>query len=221
MAAEKLRGDENDHRSEARRSFVRYADAVHLVLDIETLGLRKPAIIASMGAVVWSFRRGVTAKFKAAVDLESFGEPPELEAVLWWMRQSPAAIRHAFGGRRRLPLHEALGRFFTFCREQSPDYYWGNSPDFDYGHLEAHVRNREEIPWRFSQLRDIRTLCCEDLVPLEEKRAILRGRLQHDALEDAKAEAEFLARALERITGERAFTRREPAQMPRKAGDQD
>ena len=194
----------------ARPGFVPYAEARHLILDIETLGVKKPAVIASIGAVVWGFRTGVVAKFKASVDLMEFEAVPEIDTVLWWLRQSPAAIRHTFGGAKRVPIADALSRFFAFCREQAPDYYWGNSPDFDFGHLEAYAASPADIPWKFSQLRDIRTFCCEDLVTLEDKRAILRNRIQHDALEDAKAEAEFLARALERVTGEKAFSRREP-----------
>lgn len=201
----------------ARPGFVPYAQARHLILDIETLGAKKPAVIASIGAVVWGFRTGVVAKFKASVDVKGFEAAPEIETVLWWLRQSPAAIRHTFGGAKRVPMADALSRFFAFCREQSPDYYWGNSPDFDFGHLEAYAGSPTDIPWKFSQLRDIRTFCCEDLVTLEEKRAILRNRIQHDALEDAKAEAEFLARAIERITGEKAFSRREPPAAPQDA----
>lgn len=193
-----------------RGIFVSYAEAKHLVLDIETLGFSKPAVIASIGAVVWGFRTGVTAKFSALIDVRGFSVRPETESVLWWLRQSDAARRRTFGGENREPIAGALERFFAFCREQSPNYYWGNSPDFDFGHLEAWAASPADIPWRFSQLRDIRTFCCEDLVTLEEKREILRRRTQHVAIEDAKAEAAFLARAIERITGERAFSLREP-----------
>ena len=210
MAEGKQLLSQAEPEKQPRAGFVRYAEAKHLILDIETLGVKKPAVIASIGAVVWGFRTGVVAKFKAAVDVKGFAAPPEIDSVLWWLRQSPAAIRHTFGGAKRVPVADALSRFFAFCREHSPDYYWGNSPDFDFGHLEAYAGSPADIPWKFSQLRDIRTFCCEDLVTLEDKREILRNRVQHDALEDAKAEAEFLAKALERLTGERAFSRREP-----------
>lgn len=137
---------------------VPYHRAKHLIVDIETMGITIPSPILSVGAVYLDFTvtpHVVRPVFFKMDPKESVGSP-DTETILWWLHQSEAARNEAFFS----PVTEhAYDRLEAFMSEMKPDYYWGKSPDFDFGHLAAQFKAQgRTIPWKFWQLRDIRTM---------------------------------------------------------------
>lgn len=137
---------------------VPYHQAKHLIVDIETMGVTIPSPILSVGAVLLDFTQTphvVRPVFFKMDPKESIGAP-DTETILWWLRQSEAARNEAFFS----PVTEhAFDQLENFFKAAAPDYYWGKAPDFDFGHLAAQFTDQgRTIPWKFWQLRDIRTI---------------------------------------------------------------
>ena len=123
-----------------------YSEARHLVVDIETLGVAVPAPILSIGMAMLDCSSG----FPATLTVHSIqvnparcvGSPGTASAV-WWMKQSEAARRAALAPEKSVDPWE---EFLSLVESFSPDYFWGKSPDFDFGHLEAQVTAPRPIP---------------------------------------------------------------------------
>lgn len=186
---------------------MKYKDARHLIVDIETLGIKKPTPVLTIGAVIHDQKQlEVVAKKAFEIDLKSYEETPaeiELDTLLFWMKQNPTVQKVAFLGKNVRPIKEVLLNFVNFCNAAKPDFYWGNAPDFDLGHLEWWLDYYcIPVPWKYWQLRDIRTLCSEDLISELEREVINLFSTPHSALDDALREREFLRIAIDKLKGE-------------------
>ncbi len=176
-----------------------YARAKHLVVDIETLGLSVPAPILSIGMVLLDCSGGFPAKLTTwtlKVDPKTCVGEPEEKTMQWWAQQSEAARQEAFEG---TPDADPFGEFLKIALAHRPDYYWGKSHDFDFGHLGAQLAHLgKKLPWNYWRLRDIRTIEGLGLVyagkdaTLDELRRMNASALRHSALSDALVETELL-----------------------------
>lgn len=157
----------------------------HLVLDIETLGVEHGSQILSIGAVCGDEQFNVP-NIQRTLDAKI-----DFNTVSWWMTTPQEAREIAFNQCRANCLHSALIAFNDFIERVQPDYFWGNSPDFDFGHLEYwYKKYHMYTPWQFWQLRDIRTI--RDFVDPEKVAEIKAKYIPHIAIEDAKCEYEIL-----------------------------
>lgn len=165
----------------------------HLILDIETLGARKGSKIVAIAAVCEEM------SFERFIDLDSHDGIIESETVLWWLRvPEKTAIQSTFRRYGRVSLKRALLDLNDFIKECNPDRFWGKSPDFDFGHLEFWAeRLNIAIPWKFWQLRDIRTIM--DYVDEEKIRELRTTQNRHNALDDAIFERDVLKEFLKKI----------------------
>ena len=178
--------------SNAKR--VSYFNGKHLIVDIETLGVTPPAPILTIGMVFLDFtksREGTMTKYYFGVNAsECVGDCDE-ETLAWWGRQDCSVRHEAFN-------HEPTPNVFkvvaSVIEKEAPHYLWGKAPDFDFGHIGAQMKAHNiEVPWKFWQLRDIRTieglhLKCESVRKLnpDENNPSFQP---HHALFDALTEA--------------------------------
>ncbi len=186
---------------EKRRSL--YAKAKHLVVDIETLGLAVPAPILSIGLVLLDCSEGFPAKLQTwtiKVDPKACVGTAEEKTLAWWAQQSEAARKEAFEG---TPDEDPFGKFLAIVLANRPDYYWGKSHDFDFGHLAAQLAHLGmKLPWNYWRLRDIRTIEGLGLTYVGKDATLdaLRERnasaVSHSALSDALVETELLYSAI-------------------------
>lgn len=162
--------------------------AGHLVLDIETLGIKKGCAILSIGAVC-----GENSFYAVISPVVGSVEKSTLD---WWHSDKVSSdartevFVHSF---KKYTLKEALCDFLAFIEVNQPHSFWGNSPEFDFGHIEYWLKYFElEVPWDYWQLRDIRTI--KDFVSAGDLDAINAKRyIPHIALEDARKERDILA----------------------------
>ena len=189
-----------------KREEIAYGAAKHLIVDIETMGIQPPAPILTIGMVVLDYRaavEGVPAvrTFYLGVDPKDCLGAVNIETLRWWERQVGAVRKAAFN---TVITPNALQAVADIMTREAPDYFWGNSPDFDYGHLEAQFDAKGiDCPWNFWALRDIRTikgLCLgEGEGELMEKGEVMSGFAPHHALYDALKEAQILKTAIDRL----------------------
>lgn len=158
----------------------------NVMLDLETLGNTPNSVIIAIGAVKFD-REGLGSEFYAVIDAEScihIGLTMDTSTVMWWLKQSNEA-RAAFD-RNGTPIMSALNDFREFCSVD--DKMWGNGAAFDNVILSNAYRKALSIPpWQFYNDR-----CYRTLKALHPQVAMVRSGTHHNALDDAKSQAEHL-----------------------------
>ena len=185
-----------------------YGTTKHLIVDIETTGVNPPAPILTIGMVFLDFdpyrdnantgEPDITTYYLGVDQQECIGETDK-ETMSWWGRQD-SAVRDAAFYPKKTP--NVFQEFVDIVEREAPDYFWGNAPDFDFGHLGAQLKAKGlKLPWYFWQLRDIRTVrgfWLYDEKPIENKLG-LKGFKKHHALYDALEEAQVLKSTIQRF----------------------
>ena len=161
-----------------------------IMLDLETMGNSANSAIIAIGAVRFDNDK-LLDEFYTVVDLQSCldnGLEMNADTVLWWMQQSEQA-RNQFK-RKGEQVDVVLDDFSKWMRSRAE--VWGNGAAFDNAILaNAYKKLGKEQPWAFWNDRCYRTM--KSLYP-EVK--IQRQGTYHNALDDAKSQAEHLIRIL-------------------------
>ncbi len=160
----------------------------HIMLDLETLGLRAGCRVLSIGAVEFS-RDGLGREFYVVLnsdDQDRLFVDPGTEA--WWARQSLSA-RRVFTDEKQ-PTPVGLAEFNAYCASIDSVKYlrmWGNGADFDQPILAAvYAMHAPELklPWQWG------SRCYRTLKNLRPDVKLERQGTYHNALDDAKTQAE-------------------------------
>lgn len=164
-------------------------DTRHLMVDIETLGSRPGAAIASIGAVVFSPER-VVAEFECTCQLEGQTEQGlklDVSTIKWWMQQSDAA-RHATFEVRGPNLFTALTDLSAFATDHGVQDYWSHGATFDLVLLNeaSLILGAPQLVKDFRRARDTRTLY--EITDVNPKTFMGTGTA-HNAVDDARAQA--------------------------------
>jgi DNA polymerase III epsilon subunit-like protein len=163
-----------------------------VMVDIETLGLERDSAILSIGAVRFD-RTGIADRFHEFIDqrtCQAAGLSVDIETLDWHLSQGTFGGRELVDGRE---LEVALEYFTEWYGDA--DEVWANSPSFDCEALEyAGELVGVEMPWHFSEERDVRTL---KNLPVAED--IEHRGTEHDALDDAVYQARLVASALDQM----------------------
>lgn len=165
----------------------------NIMLDLETMGNTPNAAIIAIGAV--RFDGVVNDTFYCTIDLSDSvknGLTMDPDTVMWWMQQSNDA-RGAFKN-PEYDLAAALDAFETWVGD-TPAVVWGNGSDFDNAILaNAYARVGRAAPWKFGNNRCYRTM--KNLFPNIHME---RTGTYHNALDDARSQANHLIRILARM----------------------
>lgn len=173
-----------------------------IVIDIETLGTGRDAIIVSIGAIV--FNRAdkpgtYIDEFEVKIDIENQpGRSCDPGTVLWWMKSSMSEARNAAffkDKHKQVRLGLALKQLEDFMKKYDLGECWGNAPDFDMGILQdAYRQHKVEFPmpfWTWSDIRTVEKFFYGENTRKPGKANWLDG-LAHDALDDCRMEANVI-----------------------------
>lgn len=172
---------------------------MHIMIDIETMGVCGDAAITQIGCVAFDPVTGETAGGRSLhVDLQSSldeGLKVDASTIRWWMQQSDAS-RHALT-LRGMSLSAALEQVTGYFNQHEPSRVWVQGPHFDIAILQqAFWLCNMSIPWSFRHVRDARTVISLSGVP----KSPLRGEeLEHDALDDCHRQIRGLFHAARRM----------------------
>lgn len=175
----------------------------NVMIDLETLGTTPGSAILSIGAVMFG-PAGLGDELYTPISLASCtaaGLTIDPVTVAWWMKQSDAARAAAFRDDAE-PLPRVLLRFAEWFERAEAERLWCQGANFDAPLLEAaYCACGMTPPWKFWNVRDTRTLY--ELADVKVDRA--RGT-HHNALDDARAQAEAAVVALQRLQHARSDT---------------
>jgi len=170
----------------------------NIMVDLETMGKGSMAAIIAIGAVKFN-SKGLGQEFYAIVNLESSvknGMVIEPDTVMWWMKQSDEARSEFAKGTET--LFSALQGFAKFVGDRHSVKVWGNGASFDNVILDnAYQLNNLDTPWMFWNNMCYRTI--KNLLGGSIK--MERTGDHHNALDDAKSQAEHLIRMLAALKG--------------------
>lgn len=176
--------------------------AIHIMLDLETMGTKAGCPVVEIGAVVFTLEGGITASFFERIDIETchlVGLKSDPATETWWEGQG----RFAGGGdkfREGQTLEDALRLFSTFVTKQADGdikrlSIWGNGADFDLPILRAAYTAVDSTePWGHRSGR-----CYRTIKSLPQYASIQEGAfegLRHNALNDALHQAVHLIKML-------------------------
>jgi hypothetical protein len=136
-----------------------------VMIDIETLSTSPNSLILTIGAIKFN-RTKVVEDIK---DLETFyvridqNSCKKLKMEIskdtldWWDSQSDDYKYEALLNKDRINIKDGLNALSKFIKNSK--YIWANSPNFDCVILEnAYKLCNLDIPWKFYNLRDTRTV---------------------------------------------------------------
>lgn len=170
--------------------------AMHVMVDLETLGVDPDSVILTLGAVKFDPYTAIepTDHLYLKLDVEQqveMGREVNEDTVEWWGRQDPAAQEEAFSTEGRVSVEQALRDLNRFV--VGADAIWAQGSVFDIGMLENLYRMAgQPIPWPFWTVRDSRTLL--GLVNYNVREALKQTGL-HNSLQDSI----FQAKAVQRV----------------------
>lgn len=172
----------------------------HVMVDLETMGNGNRAAIIAIGAVEFN-NYGCTGKeFYAQINLESSvfsGLEMDASTVLWWLQQSDEARSAFIGNQQAGELHGVLLDFAEWICQFPQVKLWGNGAAFDNTILSAAYRTCGiDQPWKFWNDR-----CYRTIKALHSSITLKRIGTHHNALDDAKYQADHLVKIIKESTG--------------------
>lgn len=165
----------------------------HIMIDLETLGTGIDAVFISIGAVYFNPDTGALGdEFYENIDWQSslnFGRKMDADTIKWWFKQSDEARNAILKDGDN--LIRVLKTFNHFCGNYP--MVWSNGSSFDISILEHAYRETDiELPWKFWNVRDVRTI--KDLGKKKVDKSIFEMRgTAHNALDDAKHQARYVS----------------------------
>lgn len=170
----------------------------HVMVDLETYGLRPGCTIRSIGAVAFSFMHENTRKFEINVsreDSKTLGFKEEPSTIMWWETQ-PEAVRNQFN-LTAYPVNVAIARFIQFFKESNAPFIWSHGANFDLPILDfAFDLFKQPAPWHYANTRDTRTIYW--MGDIDSRTEEFDG-VRHTALADAEHQVKCLRKAMKNI----------------------
>jgi hypothetical protein len=175
----------------------------HIMVDLETWGTTPGSDIRSIGAVVFDLEKGELGEefYVNVIGGDRYGLLKDPSTEKWWSEQSEEAQ-----ARLRIDqklLADGLQDFTNWWNRQAggqDDYvrFWAHGPHFDEQILAAaHRATNRFIPWSYRAPRDLRTIL--EAAGLDPKTGIPLFGVEHNALDDAKAQALGVIEAYRRL----------------------
>ena len=169
---------------------------IHITFDLETLGNSFNAPIVQIGAVKFDLEE-VYDEFKVNVNWMSLADYDftiDYSTVLWWLSQTREAQDSIIDQGGAVDIKKALNDFGRWIGVPEDYIYWSHAT-FDPVILDNSYRKtgiRNPIPFR--NQRDIRTL-----EHFAGRQSIENRGVSHDALDDAKFQAEYIILMLKKL----------------------
>jgi hypothetical protein len=167
----------------------------HVMLDLETFGVKPGVIIRSIGAVEFELDGRIGKSIYANVDrksCEAIGLVSDPRTEQWWREQSKAAQEALLVDPK--PLKDVVDGFYKWFLNCGADFVWSHGAAFDPVIFEAAAHAAKgQVPWKFYNVRDTRTTY--DLFGFDI-RDVWRDGTYHNALDDAKYQVKCVALAV-------------------------
>lgn len=136
----------------------------HLMIDLETMGTDADAVICSIGACFFDPTTGeVGDQYYTRIEWEDgvqTGRSTTINTQGFWAKQGKEVAKEIFDHENRATLEDTLDHFKGWVLDRSKSaIVWGNGATFDISMLENAYGGGDFSPWKFWNIRDVRTIC--------------------------------------------------------------
>lgn len=171
---------------------------MHLMIDLETMGLAPNGAIAQIGYVAFSPLDGSEKACRSDNIILATNKVAGLEfdgdTINWWLNQSDAARQSLQAN--QTTLRTALVNLDNFILQHTITAVWAYPSTFDIGILEgAYRRLGLNVPWHYRTGRDARTIIAQMLT----KGELVKQGTEHNALDDCRNQIRWLMLAANRL----------------------
>lgn len=173
----------------------------HVMLDVETMGVRTNASIMAIGACYFDPSTGqIGDTFHEQVSIATNGVL-DASTVIWWMGQSDEARSKFRCNGTCKDINTVLREFSMFLLPCAQVQVWGNGAAFD----NVIIRSAYEYigcpaPWKHWNDRDVRTVVeLGEQMGFDPKRSMPFEGVKHDALADAIHQARYVSAIWQRL----------------------
>lgn len=171
----------------------------HIMLDIETMGVKTNAAVMSIGACYFDPNTSeIGNKFHNQVNISSNGVI-DASTVIWWMKQNDKAREKFFDNEKADSIDVVLARLLTWVEPKSQ--VWGNGIAFDNVIVRTAFENfGGKTPWQHWNDRDVRTIVeIGRQLGFDPKKDMPFEGVKHDALADAIHQAKYVSAIWQKI----------------------
>lgn len=195
--------------------------SIHIILDLETLGVETDAIVTQVSGAEFSLETGeISNVFNELLDFDSIDElRADIGTLRFWLRNEHNAemfkniIKRDNGGVSEKELWRKFSQWLSGIVASNEDKdvkIWGNGIGFDVEKVKFNVKKHHQ-PWplNYANERDVRTFV--DLATMitnqddySFKKSITNDN-PHDALADIEWEAAYLSKAYHIIMGDKSL----------------
>lgn len=194
-------------------------DSIHIILDLETLGIGTDALVTQVGAAEFSMETGeVTNVFNEKLDFDSLDNiEADVSVLRFWLRNEHNAsmfkelIGTDNGGISPKEMWRKFSQWLTSIvteNETKDVKIWGNGISFDIEKVKYNIKKYNQ-PWalNYSNERDVRTIVdLATMITGENDYAFKKSVANdnpHDALADIIWEAAYISKAYHVIVGDK------------------
>lgn len=166
----------------------------HIMIDLETMSVRRDAAIMAIGAIAFDLETGRKGEeFYCKVDLVTCQQADmhfDADTIYWWLQQNERVREEMV--RDKKPIYFSLLNLCAMVKRcQDGVQVWSNGLSFDIAILRnAFDVHRIPVPWHHTKERDVRTLV--SLLPEVKADMAFRG-LKHHPLADCRHQIEYCA----------------------------
>lgn len=183
-------------------------DYAHFSIDLETLSTAQNAYITSIGVAMFAPTTGMVVERFFCVCHCNYHKRYDIDpaTVNWWLGQNDEARKSLCDVPDHLTfsIHDALYNLTKFLTKNGlQPVVWGNGATFDISILEnAYNTEGLYIPWKFYNIRDMRTIIdvALSLPGGQDALMIERDGTAHNAIDDAEHQARLISAAYRFIT---------------------
>lgn len=161
---------------------------MNIMIDLETLDTAPSAVILSIGLVAFN-KEGIKQKLYLVPSIQqqlNKGRTISESTLMWWMGQNSEA-RKVFTDEKRdflSTMKDVNGFISGYPRSK----IWGYGSNFDPVLVDDAFRSLNlTTPWKYWDVRCLRTFCDENEAPLPKNTGVL-----HNAIDDATRQAEHM-----------------------------
>lgn len=172
---------------------------MNVMVDIETLDVKKTACILSIGAVTFDPYEVKDVTFYRNISIESnvkYGRTINGETVEWWFKQDKKAQDGLFNP-KPMGLLQAMDAFTVYIKDNLKDKngIWVNGANFDLTILrDVFLTLGMDFPWEYKQeccIRALRKMGPTIDLKYADYKEKTKGTM-HNALDDAKLQAQYV-----------------------------
>lgn len=169
-----------------------------MMFDLETMSTNPNAAIASIGAVIFDEKLGITDRFYTNVSLKSckdVGLHFSDDTIQWWKQQKPEVMATLMVD--PVPVSEAILGLFDFYKSHKcvEVFSWGANFDFPVISSAAFACGLGKEPWKYYNVRCARTLAALFGMKIERNED-----LHHNAMQDAEDQAQVIIKLYKELS---------------------